>query len=131
MMTPRPASVRAYRESEVLSASRERLLVITFDALIAALTRAKVGAGMQDRAVCLDGIDRARGLLTELLVTLDHEAGGEIAKRLSAIYVFVLGDLDELALRPNARQLERHAAMMVELRDAFAQAAARTVAGAA
>ncbi len=131
MMTPRPASARAYRESDVLSASRERLLVITFDALVAALTRAKVGAGMQNREVCLDGIDRARALLTELLVTLDYESGGDIAKRLSAVYVFVLGDLDRLALRPDARQLERHATMMTELREAFAHAAASVVAGAA
>ena len=131
MITSRPASVRAYRESEILTASKERLLVLTFDALVAALTRAKVGAGMENREVCLDGIDRARGFLTELLVTLDYEAGGDIAKRLSAIYVFVLSDLDRLSLRPDARQLERHAHMMTELRDAFAQAAATCVAGAA
>lgn len=131
MFTSHPASVRAYRESEVLTASKERLLVLTFDALVAALMRAKVGAGMENREICHDGLDRARGLLTELLVTIDYEAGGDLAKRLSAVYVFVLGDLDQLALHPDARRLERHALMMTELRDAFAEAAVAQVAGAA
>lgn len=131
MTYPRQNTIRAYRESEVLSASRERLLVITFDALVAALTRAKLGASMHNREVCISGIDRARAILTELLVTLDYEAGGELAKRLSSVYVFVLGDLDRLALRPEQRQLERHVSMMTELRDAFAQVAEVPTAGAA
>lgn len=131
MSTQRSANIRAYRESEVLSASRERLLIIAFDALVAALTRAKVGASLHNREVCIDGIDRSRGILTELLVTLDVEAGGDLARRLSAVYVFVLGDLDRLALRPEQRQLERHVAMMTELRDAFAKAANVPTAGAA
>ncbi len=131
MTYPRQNTIRAYRESEVLTASRERLLVITFDALVAALTRAKLGASMSNREVVHSGIDRARAILTELLITLDYEAGGELAKRLSSVYVFVLGDLDRLALRPEQRQLERHVAMMTELRDAFAQAAAVPSAGAA
>lgn len=131
MTIPRQNTIRAYRESEVLTASRERLLVITFDALVAAITRAKVGASMQNREVCINGIDRARAILTELLVTLDYEAGGDIAKRLASVYVFVLGDLDRVALRPDARQLERHVTMMTELRDAFAQAAQVPAVGAA
>jgi flagellar protein FliS len=131
MSTPRPHSIRAYRESEVLTASRERLLIIAFDALVAALARAKVGASLKNREVCINGIDRARSILSELLVTLDYESGGDLARRLSAVYVFVLGDLDRLALRPEQRQLERHLAMMTELRDAFAQAADAPTAGAA
>jgi flagellar protein FliS len=131
MTTPRTSTIRAYRESEVLTASRERLLIITFDALVAALTRAKVGASMQNRDVCINGIDRARSILTELLVTLDYEQGGDLAKRLSGVYVFVLGDLDRLALRPEERQLQRHVNMMTELRNAFAQAAQLPMSGAA
>jgi len=123
MSTQRSTTIRAYRESEVLTASRERLLVITFDALVASLTRAKLGATMQNREVTINGIDRARALLAELLVTLDHDAGGDLSRRLASVYVFILGELDRLALKPEAGALARHVHLVTELRDAFAQSA--------
>jgi flagellar protein FliS len=119
----RSTSVQSYRESEILTAPPGRLLVITFDALIAAMTRARVGITMQDATVSAAGFDRARGLLGELLVTLDRKAGGDLAERLAAIYVFMLQELDALALRANATRLERHIGMVRDLRDAFAQIA--------
>jgi flagellar protein FliS len=131
MSTMRSTTIRAYRESEILTASRERLLVITFDALVASLTRAKLGATMQSHDVTINGIDRARALLGELIATLDHEAGGELSGKLASIYVFLLGELDRMALRPDAKTLERHLHMVTELRDAFAQVALVPKAGVA
>lgn len=119
----RNAQVQSYRESEVLTAPPGRLLVITFDALLAALARARVGITMANPELTVAGFDKARDLLAELLVTLDRDRGGDLAQRLAAIYVFLLGEIDTLALRPDAARLERHVTMMRELREAFAQAA--------
>ena len=117
------SSVRSYRAADVLSATPGRLLLITFDALIAALTRARVGTTMADAGVAGSGLERARLLVGELLATLNREAGGDLADRLAAIYVFLLSDLATLAIAPDAGRLARHTELVRELRDAFAVAA--------
>jgi len=119
----RPISGNAYRESDILSASPSRLVVITFDGLLAAMTRARVGIALSNFEVTLAGISKSREFLSELLVSLNHEQGGEIARHLSALYVFVLGELHEISRSPDVRRLERNIKLVRELRDAFAQVA--------
>lgn len=116
-------SVQSYREAEILTASPGRLLLITFDALLAAMTRARVGITMGDDSVASNGLDRARNCLGELLATLDKDKGGAIAEQLASIYVFMMVDLGSVALRRDVARLERHIAMVRELRETFAQIA--------
>ena len=120
----RSSQVQSYREAEILTASKERLLIITYDALIAAMTRAQVGMRMNDHAVTSVGTDRARNLLLELLATLDRKAGGELGDRLAAIYVYLITELSTVVLRGDHAALARHIEMVRELREAFAAAAA-------
>jgi flagellar protein FliS len=116
-------SVKSYREAEVLTAPPSRLLLITFDALVAAMTRARVGISMGDDAVASAGLDKAREVLGELLGALDHEKGGEIAANLASLYIFMMLDLGTVGLRRDVARLERHIGMARELREAFATAA--------
>ncbi|MHB1298123.1 MAG: flagellar export chaperone FliS [Gemmatimonadaceae bacterium] len=121
----RTSQVSAYRESEILAATRGGLLVITYDALIAAMTRAQVGITMKNRDVSTSGFGRARVLLAELLATLNQEAGGDLARRLASVYVFLLGELDAASLGGDDGKLDRHIAMVRELRDAYAEISSR------
>ncbi len=117
------SSAQAYRETEVLAATPGRLVVITFDGILSALARARVGMAMHNHDVTLDGIDKARSLIAELLITLNHEKGGDIAARLSALYTFVMQELTEIGVHPNVVRLDRNTAIIRELRDAFAEIA--------
>jgi flagellar protein FliS len=117
-------SVKSYREAEVLTAPPGRLLLMTLDALIAAMTRARVGITMGDDVVASSGLDKAREALGELLGALDRERGGEIAEHLASIYIFMLVDLGTVGLRRDSARLERHLAMVRDLREAFEAAAA-------
>jgi len=114
-----------YRESEVLSASPARLLIITFDFLIAQLTRAKVGIEARRPEVTLPALDKSRQAVGELLASVDPAAGGELAHRLTSLYVFLLTELVELGRSPDAHRLERNTRIICELRDAFAAAGER------
>ena len=109
-----------YRDHELLSASPGQLVVITYDALLASLTRARVGCAMNSAEVTLPAIDRARALLGELLGSLDRDHGGALAMRLASIYAFLLGELQGMGAHPDVARLERHLCMVQELRDAFA-----------
>ncbi len=111
----------AYQEAEILSANPGRLLVLTFDGLLAALARARVGITMQNHEVRLAGFSMARSILGELLASLDYHQGGDIAKQLSGQYVFLIGELITLGVHPNVKKLDQITGIVRELRDAFHQ----------
>lgn len=119
------AASRAYRESEVLSASPARLLIITFDFLLTQLMRAKVGIETRRPEITLPALDKSREAVGELLASVDSRQGGELAHRLISLYAFVLGELVELGRTPDATRLARNTQLIQELRDAFAIAGAQ------
>jgi flagellar protein FliS len=67
-------------------------------------------------------------VLTELLVTLDLEKGGEVASNLAALYTFLLGELVQVGVRTDLARLDRVTRMIAELREAFAQVSSTPVA---
>jgi flagellar secretion chaperone FliS len=113
----------SYREMEILSASPERLVVICFDQLVIQLNRARIAAEQGDPRVRVAAMTKARAIITELLSTLDFEQGGRISTDLAALYRFLLADLTDQALAPNASRLVQLAAIAADLRDGFDGAA--------
>ncbi|HEU4628459.1 MAG TPA: flagellar export chaperone FliS [Gemmatimonadaceae bacterium] len=117
-----------YQEIAVRSASPAQLVVMVYDHLLLQLRRARLA--MEQGNVELRGtsLERARAALGELLVTLDHERGGEISRQLSGVYTFLLAELVELGLRPSPARLDRVAAMVADLRESFAAITGRATA---
>ena len=117
-----------YRETEVLTATPGQLVVLLFDHLLVALHRAKTA--MENAEFEQQGahLEKSRNILTELLVTLDRERGGEIATNLSALYSFLLGELVQVGIRADHARLDRVTHMIEELRGAFAEASQAPVA---
>jgi flagellar protein FliS len=109
----------AYRNREVQSASPSRLLVMVFDHALANLLRARraVQAGkIEERAVA---VSKVRDAIMELLVTLDEDRGGQIARNLKSLYAFILSELIEVVRRPDGGQLECIIGIVTDLRGAF------------
>lgn len=116
------AATNAYRESEVLSASPARLLTITFDFLLTQMMRAKMGIETKRPEIALPALDKSRQAVGELLASIDQKQGGELAHRLTSVYVFVLAELVEVGRFMDATRLSRNTQLIQELRDAFATA---------
>lgn len=112
-----------YREAEVLSASPAQLVVIVYEHLLINLRRARLQLADTEAAARSDSLDRARAALTELLVTLDHQKGGDLAARLASIYTFMLGELSIMGVKPSAERLDGIIRLAGELHEAFAQVA--------
>lgn len=123
-----PSSARAYREAEILAATPSRLVVITFDGMLAYLMRARAGIVTHNLDITLPALARARGFVGELLATLDHAKGGDLAGRLSGIYVFALTELQTMARTRDVKRLDTIIDLMRELREAFAVIAANAAA---
>lgn len=109
-----------YQEVAVRSAAPGQLIVMVYDHLLLNLRRARLGLEQGDVELRLTSFDRARQALGELLATLDHDQGGEMARQLNALYAFLLGELTDLGMHPEVSRLDRVIGIAADLRESFA-----------
>lgn len=82
-----------YFQAQVENASPLGLVVLLYDGAIRFIKNGK-RALEEDRATeASTQIMKARNIVTELMVSLDAEAGGDLAKRLMCLYVFIYEQL--------------------------------------
>lgn len=117
----------SYREMEIYSASPERLVVIVFEQLVVNLERARIAMERDDLTLQVLSLGRARGLLYELLNTLDEDSGGPLAIQLADLYQFMLVELVDVGPRGDITTLRKLIGMATSLRDGFDGAAAQVV----
>lgn len=77
----------------------------------------------QDPAARERLIPRASAWIEEMMVRLDHEAGGELVQNLSRVYEWWLHELLEGAPRNELARLDRIAGQMGAMREAWVQKA--------
>jgi flagellar protein FliS len=108
-----------YRESAVLTATPEQLVVMLYDGANRFLTQSSVA--MRDGRAGLAGekLRRAEAIIDELLATLDLSVG-EVAERLQALYLFFKEHLSAARLGQDAGKVDEVARLMRDLRGAWA-----------
>jgi len=112
----------AYRESAVLTATPEQLVVMLYDGANRFLTQSAIA--MRDGRAGLAGekLRRAEAIIDELLATLDMSVG-EVAERLQALYLFFKEHLMSARLKQDAGKVDEVAHFMRELRASWAAVA--------
>jgi flagellar protein FliS len=121
------ASPQAYRESSVLTASPEQLVVMLYDGAVRFLRQAEVAMGEQTWQHAYDRLARGEAIIDELLATLNLEAG-ELAERLQGIYVFCKRCLVEARMERSPEKVTHVISLMADLREAWAALAAEAAA---
>jgi flagellar protein FliS len=124
MSAPPATPTAAYRQQSILTANPGQLVVMLYDGCLRFLHQAAYAMRDGDRLRSGDRLRRAEAILGELLVTLDHEQGGEVANRLQAIYVFARRQLIDARRDQDAEMVDTVAALLGELRESWAQIAA-------
>jgi flagellar protein FliS len=123
------ASSQAYRDSAVLTASPEQLVVMLYDGAVRFLRQAEIAMNEGAWLHASEKLTRGEAIIDELLATLNMDTG-EIAERLQAIYVFCKKTLIEARIQRNAEKVGHVVALLGSLREAWAklaeQAAAKT-----
>ncbi len=116
------APTSAYKESSVLTAPPERLVVMLYDGVNRFLLQAT--HAMRDGQVALTNnkLQRAEAIIDELIATLDHSAG-EVADRLNALYLYSRRSLGEARIEKSPDKIEHIRDLFAQLRDAWAQIA--------
>jgi flagellar protein FliS len=90
-----------YQKNAILTASPEKLVKLLYDGAIKNLEKARAGLADTRTARSPDvgnALGKAMGILGELRASLDHAAGGEIAKDLDRLYEFSLDQLSQANL---------------------------------
>jgi len=113
----------SYRESAILTAPPEQLVIMLYDGVHRFLLQSAAAMREGRHAEAGERLGRATAIIDELQCTLDLDAG-EVAHRLSGIYVFCRRHLAEGLCERDADKLDRVDALLRELREAFAHAAA-------
>jgi len=103
-MTPRSA-VQQYQQTQFTTSDRGQILLLMFDGGLRFLARARSGLEAGDLEQFGHNLGRAQAVIAELLHTLDHKAGGEIARNLDRLYRFMLGHLTEANLNKSAKHV--------------------------
>ena len=112
----------AYKESSIMTAPPERLVVMLYDGAHRFLKQAAAAMRENDLAHSNDRLQRAEAIISELNVTLDMSAG-EIAERLRAIYLFSRRHLAEARLERSPEKIDAVSRMLGELRQSWARIA--------
>jgi flagellar protein FliS len=117
------SSHASYRESAILTAPPEQLVIMLYDGCHRFLLQAI--SAMREGSIAEAGerLGRATAIIDELQCTLDLDAG-EVAHRLAGIYVFSRRHLAEGLCEREPEKFAQVDRLLGQLRDAWAQAAA-------
>jgi flagellar protein FliS len=117
------SSHASYRESAILTAPPEQLVIMLYDGCHRFLLQAISAMREENVAEAGERLGRAIAIIDELQCTLDLTVG-DVAQRLAGIYVFSRRHLAEGLCERDPEKLAQVDRLLGQLRGAWAQAAA-------
>lgn len=118
-------SAGVYQQAQIATADRGRLLLLMFDGALRFLAQAESGLRNDRLEEFGSQLGRAQAIIAELMHTLDHKAGGEIAAQLERLYRFMLEHLVEANVQKSVRHLEQVRRVLSIVADAFREVVAQ------
>jgi len=105
--------------TKVVDADPHKLVALLFEGAGERIRRAEAFLAQGDQAMKGKAIGEACAIIGHLNGSLDHEAGGEIAGNLSALYDYVLQRLTEANLNNDVAALQESLSLMGEIESAW------------
>lgn len=110
-----------YTQAQVTSVDREQLLLLVLDGGLTFLRRARAGLAGGNLPEYGENLRRAQAIISELLSTLDHQAGGQIASDLARLYEFMLFHLTEGNAKKSVQHIDDVLRVFQTIADAYHQ----------
>ncbi len=95
-----------YKQTAVQSASREKLLLMLYEAAIKFCKLAIIACEKKNISERGINIGKTYDIVMELANTLDHNVGGEIAKNLEQLYIFMMDQLTKCNITGKAEHAQ-------------------------
>ena len=117
--------LNAYKETQIKTANQGKLIVMLDDGAIKNLNLAIDTFDNEHRKydVVSNAIVKAQDIISELMVSLDFDKGGEIARNLFSLYTFMNNALLAANMKKDKQPLLDIKNMLMELREAWAEVA--------
>jgi flagellar protein FliS len=126
---------RAYKSVAVSTATPGQLVLMLFDGALRFLSASLQGFEIEAVGPRIEQVNnnsiKAQKILRELQVSLDLKEGGEFARRMYALYDYMLEQLIRANISKDPAPMHLVEGMLREIRDAWAQMLEQTTAVAA
>jgi flagellar protein FliS len=119
---------QAYTDGSIFSDSPLNLVVALYQGALDATRQAERAIGARDILGRGKAINKAIAILTELVVSLDHERGGEISQNLKRLYSYMQTQLLAAHARQAAEPIAEVSALLTTLLEGWRGAQQATVA---
>lgn len=111
-----------YKKTEVMTASKENILLMLYDGSIRFLKQAIEASKGDNLPEKNTFVGKTMDIVNELRATLNHKAGQDLAVHLEELYDFVLDRLLKGSVENNPKYLEEALSVMSTLRDGWNEA---------
>jgi len=125
MLMSQQTSAGHYQQAEFATADRGRILLLMFDGALRFLAQAEAGLRADRIEEFVGQLGRAQAVIAELLHTLDHKAGGEIASQLDRLYRFMLEHLVEANVQKSPQHLAQVRHLLSIIAESYREILAR------
>jgi flagellar protein FliS len=115
-------AIRKYAQTQNETASKERLMVLLFEAALRHMRRAAVSLESGRAGEAGAPLNKAGDIVAELLATLDHTRAPELCRQLSDVYIFVANRLIAAGGSKNPVAVREAERVFAPIADAFAKA---------
>jgi flagellar protein FliS len=108
-----------YQQTAIGTQSRGRLIVMLYDGAIKFMKLAIKELEAGNWAAKGQYLNRAQDIINELNAVLDTEAGGEVARNLRRLYLFMNRRLNEANAKRDPHMIQEVVALMEELNQSW------------
>ncbi len=111
---------KAYQATHVTTAKPEKILLLLYEGCIRFIRTAKLRMSEKKIAEKGKNISKALAILSELINTLDHEAGGQLSADLESLYMYMMDSLIEANIYNKIENLDKVDKLLNTLYEAWA-----------
>ncbi len=111
--------LQQYRETDMSSMPREKILVLLYERLIADLQNSITDIERSDKLAMTKNLNHATRIISELRVSLDHDIGGEIATNLDSLYQYTFSQCLEQLLDKDPGHARNSISVLMPLLEAW------------
>ena len=113
-------AAEAYRRQQVLNAPPEQLTLMLYNGCLRFIDEGKQALGEKNYEAANNSLQKAQRIISEFRLTLNMDY--EISNQLLVLYNYVYDRLVEGNIRSDTSQIDEARGIIVELRDAWAEA---------
>lgn len=119
---PVAGQVNAYKRTSVMTANRETILLMLYQGAIRFLKQAISAQGADNNEETNSSVSRTLEIVTELRACLNHKVGGDIAKSLDELYVYIIEQVVQGNLEKKPELMKNALSILEHLNETWEQA---------